>query len=81
MSIQLPSQIARDLELNQKSAWYMQQRIRVAMEFDQAELLTGIIEADETLCSRQTRDGQQEESESTQTRTRIKQTTDNRRGF
>ena len=41
-------QLGRDLELNQKSAWYMQQRIRAAMASDQSELLTGIIEADET---------------------------------
>ena len=41
-------QLARDLELNQKSAWYMQQRIRAAMASDQAPMLTGIIEADET---------------------------------
>lgn len=41
-------QLGRDLELNQKSAWYMQQRIRAAMASDQAPMLTGIIEADET---------------------------------
>ena len=36
-----------DLEMNQKTAWYMQQRIRAAAG-DQGELLQGIIEADET---------------------------------
>lgn len=41
-------QLGRDLELNQKSAWYMQQRIRAAMASDQAPMLAGIIEADET---------------------------------
>ena len=41
-------QLARDLEMNQKTAWYMQQRIRAAMAGDQGELLQGIIEADET---------------------------------
>ena len=41
-------QLARDLELNQKTAWYMQQRIRAAMASDDGELLQGIIEADET---------------------------------
>jgi len=41
-------QLSRDLELNQKTAWYMQQRIRVAMANDDRELLRGIIEADET---------------------------------
>ena len=40
--------LARDLELNQKSAWYMQQRIRAAMASDQAPMLAGIIDADET---------------------------------
>ncbi len=41
-------QLARDLELNQKTAWFMQQRIRAAMASDDGELLQGIIEADET---------------------------------
>ena len=41
-------QLARDLELNQKTAWYMQQRIRAAMAADQAPMLQGIVEADET---------------------------------
>ncbi len=40
-------QLARDLDLNQKSAWYMQQRIRAAMAAGQAPLLQGIVEADE----------------------------------
>ncbi len=41
-------QLGRDLELNQKTAWYMQQRIRAAMASDEGALLRGIIEADET---------------------------------
>lgn len=41
-------QLARDLDLNQKSAWYMQQRIRAAMLTSEGALLQGIIEADET---------------------------------
>ena len=42
-------QLARDLDLNQKSAWYMLQRIRAQMATDQGSvLLQGIIEADET---------------------------------
>lgn len=41
-------QLARDLDMNQKSAWYMQQRIRAAMLTDEGELLQGIVEADET---------------------------------
>ena len=39
-------QLARDLGLNQKTAWYMTMRIRRAM-VDQGDLLTGIVEADE----------------------------------
>lgn len=40
-------QLARDLDLNQKTAWYMAMRIRKAMQ-DDGVLLRGIIEADET---------------------------------
>ena len=42
-------QLARDLGLKQKAAWYMQQRIRAEMASKQGRiLLEGIIEADET---------------------------------
>ena len=41
-------QLARDLDLNQKTAWFMLQRIRAGMASDQAPMLAGIIEADET---------------------------------
>ncbi len=41
-------QLARDLELNQKTAWRMQQCIRSAMSTEEGELLKGIIEMDET---------------------------------
>ncbi len=41
-------QLARDLELNQKTAWYVQTRIRVAMVHKERHLLQGIIEMDET---------------------------------
>lgn len=41
-------QLARDLDMNQKSAWYMQQRIRAAMLTSEGEMLQGIVEADET---------------------------------
>ena len=41
-------QLARDLDMRQKSAWYMQQRIRAAMLTKQKMLLHGVIEADET---------------------------------
>ena len=42
-------QLARDLELNQKTAWFMAMRVRGAMadEDDVAVLLQGIVEADE----------------------------------
>lgn len=42
-------QLARDLEMNQKTAWYMQQRIRAQMATEQGNMmLQGIVEADET---------------------------------
>ena len=41
-------QLGRDLGLNQKSAWYMIQRIRAEMASKNDVLLRGIIEADET---------------------------------
>ena len=51
-------QLSRDLSLNQKSAWYMQQRIRSEMATEQgAELLQGIIEADETYVGGRPRKG------------------------
>ena len=39
-------QLSRDLDMNQKSAWFMAMRIRAAMG-DQGELLSGIVEMDE----------------------------------
>ena len=42
-------QLGRDLNLNQRSAWYMQQRIRAEMATKQGKImLSGLIEADET---------------------------------
>lgn len=43
-------QLARDLDMNQKSAWYMAMRIRQAM-VDEDAFLYGIVEADETFVS------------------------------
>ena len=40
-------QLARDLDMNQKSAWYMAMRLREKMR-DSDEWLKGIVEADET---------------------------------
>ena len=41
-------QLARDCELNQKTAWYAAMRVRKAMASDQGPLLQGIVEIDET---------------------------------
>ena len=41
-------QLARDVELTPQTARYVQQRIRAEMAADQAPLLQGIVEADET---------------------------------
>ena len=41
-------QLARDLDLNQKTAWYLKMRIRDAMVEDREQFLHGIVEADET---------------------------------
>lgn len=50
-------QLARDLDMNQKSAWFMQQRIRAAMMTAEAPLLQGIVEADETYVGGKPRKG------------------------
>ena len=44
----LSCQLARDLDMNQKSAWFMMQRIKAEMERNSGGILQGIIEADET---------------------------------
>lgn len=49
-------QLSRDLDLNQKSAWYMGMRIREAMA-DDGDLLTGILEADESYIGGKPRKG------------------------
>lgn len=41
-------QLARDLDLNQKTAWYLMMRVREAMTEGETELLWGIVEMDET---------------------------------
>jgi len=50
-------QLARDLDMNQKSAWYMQQRIRAAMLTEDRGILEGIVEADETYVGGKPRKG------------------------
>ena len=56
-------QLARDLELNQKTAWYMQARIRVAMVQRERHLLQGIVEADETYIGGKPRKGNRREDD------------------
>ena len=41
-------QLARDVGLNTKTAWFMQQLIRSGMAANEASLLQGIVEVDET---------------------------------
>lgn len=41
-------QLARELELDQKTAWYLLTRIRRAVKSKEVKLLEGIVEADET---------------------------------
>jgi transposase-like protein len=49
-------QLARDLEVNKNTAWYMGMRIRNEM-FEQGELLRGIVEMDETYIGGKPRKG------------------------
>ena len=41
-------QLARDIKVTQKAAWFMLHRIRAAILVDRSELLTGTVEIDET---------------------------------
>ncbi|MEM7072512.1 MAG: IS1595 family transposase [Pseudomonadota bacterium] len=50
-------QLARDLDMNQKSAWFMAMRIRRAMQDHHTKLLTGIVEMDETYIGGKPRKG------------------------
>ncbi len=56
-------QLARDLRVSQPAAWYMQQRIRVAMVASERELLQGIIEMDETYLGGKPRKGNKREDD------------------
>ncbi len=56
-------QLARDLEMNQKSAWYMQQRIRAAMADNRAPLFQGIVEANETYVGGKPRKGKRRDDD------------------
>lgn len=55
-------QLARDLDMNQKSAWYMNQRIRKEMDRGDNELLAGVVEADETYVGGKPRKGRDKNS-------------------
>ena len=55
-------QLARDLDLNQKTAWYMAMRIRRAM-VDHGDLLSGIVEADEVYVGGKPRKGNKREDD------------------
>lgn len=57
------SQLARDLDMNQKSAWYLQQRIRAAMLTDEGDLLQGVVEADETYVGGKPRRGRRRDDD------------------
>lgn len=57
------AQLARDLDMNQKSAWFMQQRIRAAMLTDEGDLLQGIVEADETYVGGKPRKGRRRDDD------------------
>jgi transposase-like protein len=50
-------QLARDLEINQKTAWYVLIRIREAMMSHYSHMLQGIVEADETYIGGKPRKG------------------------
>ena len=41
-------QLAKDINITQKSAWHMLHRIRAAIEVDRTEPMTGVVEIDET---------------------------------
>ena len=52
-------QLARDLGMNQTTAWYMMHRLRAAMASEEHHLLRGIVEADETYVGGRPRRGKQ----------------------
>ena len=61
-------QLARDLDMTQPSAWYMQQRIRSAMASDESWLLQGIVEADETYVGGKPRKGNKRDDDNSNKR-------------
>lgn len=63
-------QLGRDLDLNQKTAHYMQQRIRAEMATKQAKMLFGIVEADETYIGGKPRKFNSHKTEQTNSRGR-----------
>ena len=49
--------------MNQKSAWYMEQRIRKVMDRKECPLLVGVVEADETYVGGKHRKGRDKKCE------------------
>ena len=58
-------QLGRDLDLNQKTSWYMMTRIRAEMASKNDVILKGIIEADETYVGGKPRKGNKREDDDT----------------
>ncbi len=57
-------QLSRDLDMNQKSAWYMQQRIHSEMAREQQDIvLQGVVEVDETYIGGKPRKGNKREDD------------------
>jgi len=56
-------QLARDLHLNQKTALYMQERLRAIMLDTDTDLLKGIVEADETYVGGKPRKGRKRDDD------------------
>ena len=55
-------EIARDVKVTQKSAWFMLQRIRKAMQEDGGGMLAGDVEVDETFIGGKARNMQQRQT-------------------
>lgn len=60
-------QLGRDLDLNQKTAWYMQTRIRAEMASKNNPILKGIVEADETYVGGKPRKANKRDDDDTHT--------------
>ena len=65
-------QIARDLDMRRPTVWSMMHRIRKAMQTDEAQLLSGIIEMDETYLGGKPRKSSKDDSDHPRGRGTIK---------